>query len=111
MELESIPNFIVFLEQQNTSICQHKIKILIMDYLSLDLTHCETIIIRDTIDTVFRCIFDKSLSELINIYTNEPNAYVSKINRLENEILELKTTIEELRESYWNLKHPNINGS
>tara|TARA_Y100000590_G_scaffold450705_1_gene590813 strand:+ start:1494 stop:1826 length:333 start_codon:yes stop_codon:yes gene_type:complete len=110
MDPSSKSQFLAFLEQSLHGFNYSKMTTLIEQYLTLDTSISnEDTTIKLTIDHVFECIYNKSLSELIEIFNSKSEKYESKINQMENEISELRTTVEELRESYWRLKHPTTN--
>ena len=108
MESSLVSNFLAFLENHFGSINHIKMTTLIHQYSKLDFkVSSDALTIKQTIDSVFECFYGHSLSELIDIFNKEEKQtqVISKTLALEQEIVELKDTIEELRQSYWNLKH------
>jgi len=108
MEPSLDTHFIAFLENNGTSMNHTKMIDLIYQYSKLDFNvSCESFTTKQTIDSVFECFYGQPLSELIDVFNKQEKQtkHTSNMLALQQEILELKETIEELRQSYWLLKH------
>lgn len=101
--------FLAFLESHGANFETAKMISIVSQYMKLDITNSkEDMLFKTTVDRLFICYYNKSLSELIEIFNSKSTPVIkSYVQDLENQNKELKEEVEELREAYWMLKHPS----
>jgi len=107
-----IPSFISYIESVYTSkhIDFDNLYSLIQEYIKFDYHNSrEDLLKKETIDTVFQTLYGITLEKLTDNFKQkgELMEIESEESKLRQRVADLEETVAELRESYWNIKHPN----
>ena len=107
-----IPSFINYIESVYNSkhIDFDTLCSLLQEYIKLDYHNSrEDLLKKETIDTVFQTLYGITLEKLIDNFKRKGE--ITKIESIESKlrqrVADLEETAAELREAYWNIKHPN----
>lgn len=109
---DEVPLFLTYIETifKSKNVDVSNMLSLVTDYLNLNcalLTEDKTK--KDTIDMVFKTLYNTTLDEIIKSFNIDKNLIKieTEESRLRKRVGELEETIGELRDAYWNLKHRN----
>ena len=114
IETKHIETFITYLESvyRFHTIQKDKLNSFLDEYSKLDFHNSITDLNKkQIIDNVFETLYGSTLEKLISDFTSESKVrkIESEESRLRKRVADLEETVGELRDAYWNVKHPNLN--